>query len=79
MSETAQAYRARLLHMALQIAEFFRPYGEEEAARAVAAHIDQFWTPRMRAEFLDGPAPDDPLLRRAFALVRPGERGGAIR
>ncbi|HMT13424.1 MAG TPA: formate dehydrogenase subunit delta, partial [Aestuariivirga sp.] len=34
--------------MANQIAGFFAPYGEAEAVKEVAAHINAFWEPRMR-------------------------------
>ncbi len=40
----------RLVHMANQIAAFFRAYPEGEAVTATAAHIRQFWDPRMRAQ-----------------------------
>jgi formate dehydrogenase subunit delta len=38
----------RLAAMANQIAAFFRSYPREEAIEGVAAHIRQFWDPRMR-------------------------------
>lgn len=37
-----------LVRMANQIAEFFRPYSEEEAIEGVATHLRNFWEPRMR-------------------------------
>ena len=65
---------AKLRHMAGQIADFFKAYPEAEAAISVADHINQFWTGRMREEFLDAYAarPEDlpPLLRRALPRVR---------
>lgn len=39
----------RLVYMANQIADFFRPYPEDEAVAGVENHIKQFWDPRMRA------------------------------
>ena len=70
---------AKLLRMAGQIADFFKSYPEEEAAASVADHINQFWTGRMRGDFLAAftPRPEDlpPLLRRALPRIRPG-RGG---
>jgi formate dehydrogenase subunit delta len=43
--------RQKLLHMANQIADFFRPYSEEEAVAGIHDHILNFWTPGMRKEF----------------------------
>ena len=44
---------ARLVHMANQIAAFFKAYPEGEAVTATAAHIRQFWDPRMRKQLAD--------------------------
>ena len=66
---------ATLRRMAGQIDDFFKAYPEEEAAASVADHINQFWTGRMREEFLAAytARPEDlpPLLRRALPRVRP--------
>jgi len=66
----------KLQRMAGQIADFFKAYPEEEAAASVADHINQFWTGRMRGDFLAAFAarPEDlpPLLRRALPRIRPG-------
>ncbi|MCO5090753.1 formate dehydrogenase subunit delta [Bosea sp. (in: a-proteobacteria)] len=66
---------AKLGRMAGQIADFFKPYPEAEAAAAVADHINQFWTGRMRATFLSAFAgrPEElpPLLRSALPRIRP--------
>ncbi len=40
----------KLVRMANQIADFFRPYPEEKAIAGVQEHIRSFWTPRMRKE-----------------------------
>lgn len=65
---------AKLLTMAGQIADFFKAYPEDEAVPAVADHINQFWTGRMREDFLAAYSarPDDlpPLLRRALPRIR---------
>jgi formate dehydrogenase subunit delta len=70
---------AKLRRMAGQIADFFKAYPEDEATASVADHINQFWTGRMRGDFLAAFAsrPEDlpPLLRRALPRIRPG-RGG---
>lgn len=69
----------KLRRMAGQIADFFKAYPEAEAAASIADHINQFWTGRMRGDFLAAFAnrPEDlpPLLRHALPRVRPG-RGG---
>lgn len=69
----------KLRRMAGQIADFFKAYPETEAAASVADHINQFWTGRMRGDFLAAFAnrPEDlpPLLRHALPRIRPG-RGG---
>lgn len=44
--------RAKLARMADQIGTFFSAYPEEQAVAAIAEHINQFWSARMRADFL---------------------------
>ena len=65
----------KLRRMAGQITDFFKAYPEAEAVPAIADHINQFWTGRMREEFLAAytARPEDlpPLLRRALPRVRP--------
>ncbi len=39
-----------LVHMANQIADFFKAYPEAEAIAGVENHIRQFWDPRMRMQ-----------------------------
>ncbi len=51
MSGVAQDSHAKLARMAHQIADFFRSYPQDEASRAIADHINHFWTPRMRSDF----------------------------
>ena len=62
----------RLARMAGQIAAAFDALPEEQAAAAIAAHINQFWAPPMRRGLL---AADPTTLalrvQRALALVRP--------
>ncbi len=76
MNATEEDSDRRLVVMARQIADFFRSYPEERASRAVADHINQFWTRRMRDEFLAIPGLRDgaldPLLTKAVASIRPG-------
>ncbi len=42
----------KLIRMAQEIAAYFKSYPEEKAAAAIADHINHFWTPKMREEFL---------------------------
>jgi formate dehydrogenase subunit delta len=41
-----------LVRMANQIAQFFASHRHEEGVAGVAAHVNQFWDPRMRRRFL---------------------------
>jgi formate dehydrogenase subunit delta len=40
----------KLVRMANQIDDFFRPYPEEKAIAGVQEHLMSFWTPGMRRE-----------------------------
>ena len=66
--------QADLVRMANQIAAFFRSYGPEDAKKEIAAHLNNFWEPRMRAQFFEhlaaGGAGLDPLVVEASKLVR---------
>lgn len=42
----------RLVTMANQIADFFRPYLEDEAVKNTYEHLIQFWEPRMRVKMI---------------------------
>jgi len=42
----------KLVMMANQIAAFFAAQGEARAVPKIAAHIEQFWDPRMRRQIL---------------------------
>jgi formate dehydrogenase subunit delta len=75
MTESA----AKLARMAGQIAAFFHALPEDQAAAAIAGHINQFWAPPMRRDLLasfgaeagqDEPAPLDPRVRQALPLIR---------
>ena len=61
-----------LVRMVNQIADFFAPYGEAEAAEGVADHLLKFWDPRMRAQFLD-------LSPQAQAGLKPAARSARNR
>ncbi|MFT4096067.1 MAG: formate dehydrogenase subunit delta [Rhodoblastus sp.] len=70
------AQSEKLGAMAGQIADFFRSYPQDEAVRAIAEHINKFWTRKMRTEFVDLPdirsGAADPLLVAAARAVRIG-------
>ncbi|MSO72925.1 MAG: formate dehydrogenase [Rhodospirillaceae bacterium] len=40
----------KMVHMANQIAQFFAPYGREQAVAGIEDHLRKFWEPRMRAQ-----------------------------
>jgi formate dehydrogenase subunit delta len=40
-----------MVRMANQIGTFFTSYGEEEAKKEIANHINSFWETRMRRDF----------------------------
>lgn len=62
----------KLIRMASQMADFFRSQ-PGSPAEAVAGHINAFWSPRMRQEFVrhlaDG-AEADAIVRDAARFVR---------
>jgi formate dehydrogenase subunit delta len=64
----------KLVYMANQIADFFRAQGEEKAIPAIADHINKFWDPVMREDFLrisQNPASNiHGLVRKALPFVR---------
>lgn len=66
-----------LVRMANQIATFFAPYPESEAADGVRDHLLKFWDPGMREELLaiasgrtPSSAPLAPLVQRAIEPLR---------
>ncbi|MDR2852256.1 MAG: formate dehydrogenase subunit delta [Burkholderiaceae bacterium] len=66
--------QAKLIRMAGEIAAYFRAYPAEKAARSVADHINRFWTPKMREDFLAAAAESGqalaPLLQTACARIK---------
>jgi formate dehydrogenase subunit delta len=64
----------KLVYMANQIADFFRAQGESRAIPAIADHLNKFWDPVMREDFLRIAQNDDAnlhdLVRKALPLVR---------
>ncbi|HTV78746.1 MAG TPA: formate dehydrogenase subunit delta [Steroidobacteraceae bacterium] len=70
---TATSHRdggERLMAMANDIGDYFRPQSREEAIAGIANHIERFWTPRMRARLAayvaQGAAGLDELPRAAL-------------
>lgn len=65
----------KMVHMANQISIFFESRPEPEGIAGVAAHINDFWEPRMRRQLLDhvatGGAGLRPLVLAAIAKIRP--------
>ena len=43
---------AKLIRMAQEIADYFHAYPPETASESIANHINHFWTPKMREDFL---------------------------
>ncbi|WP_306153429.1 formate dehydrogenase subunit delta [Roseovarius sp. MMSF_3281] len=63
----------KMVRMANQIATFFKSQPNEDAPAKVAAHINDFWEPRMRSQLrayaeTDGAGLDDIVLK-AIPLV----------
>jgi formate dehydrogenase subunit delta len=63
-----------MVRMANQIGTFFKGYGQEEGTKEIANHMNSYWEPRMRREFLaftaKGGAGLEPMVIAAAALVR---------
>ena len=58
----------RLNHMARQIARNFAVLGSEDAEKATAKHIFEFWEPRMIIEFkINAPVEFEGLVSRIEA------------
>jgi formate dehydrogenase subunit delta len=64
----------KLVYMANQIAGFFAAQGPERAVPAVADHLNKFWDPDMRKDFLRlAQQPEvqlHALVRQAVPLIR---------
>lgn len=43
----------RLVQMTNQIADYFGPYGHDEAVAGITDHLRRFWDPRMRKALVD--------------------------
>jgi formate dehydrogenase subunit delta len=64
----------KLVHMANQIAAFMESRRHDEAVAGIAEHINDYWEPRMRVQFLDmlaaGRSDLRPLVLEAAPLIR---------
>lgn len=64
----------KLIRMANQIARFMSARPEDEAKAGFAAHLNDYWEPRMRQKFhqliSEGAEGFDPLVLSAAPLVR---------
>lgn len=65
----------KLIRMANQIATFFESKPHAEGVSGVAAHISDFWEPRMRKQLFDHLAAGGqglkPLVSEAAPKIRP--------
>ncbi len=59
-----------LIRKAEEIADYFKAYPEERAVPAIADHINHFWTPKMREEFLAAAAEPGRVLPPLVAAAR---------
>lgn len=67
----------KLIRMANQIADFFRPYPEDQAVKGIYDHLMAFWTPGMRRTLRDctGHERDklDPLVAKSLLQFQTGK------
>ncbi len=65
----------KMIRMANQIATFFETRPHDEAVKSTAAHITDFWEPRMRKQLFDyiaaGGEGLKPLVLDAAGKIRP--------
>jgi formate dehydrogenase subunit delta len=66
---------AKLARMANQIGDYFKAYPEQQAVAAIADHINQFWSKRMREDFRASFEKDasalSSLVRQAHGKISP--------
>jgi len=64
----------KLARMAAQIADYFASHPADEAPRLIADHINQFWSKKMRQDFLaryeGAPEALTPLARKALPFIK---------
>lgn len=75
MSASASNAITTLIRSANEIAGFFKSYPAESAVPSIAEHINLFWTPVMREQFLAHAQSHHtelhPLVQQAVALIKP--------
>lgn len=81
MSHEPKSYAANLVKMANQISKFFATQSGMPPATATAAHLKQFWDPRMRKAIvvhLDaGGAGLEPIARGAVEILKQEQQTAA--
>jgi formate dehydrogenase subunit delta len=70
----------KLVRMANQIGQFFKPQSEEKAIAGIVDHIKRFWEPRMKKRIFShldegGGVGLDPLTLRALVQLKSEMRG----
>ena len=73
MSDSAASSAAKLIRMAGQRADFFRTQPDRPPAEAVAAHINDSWTYRMRQDLiaaLQSGQDADPVVQASAAFIK---------
>jgi len=74
MSETASGRPEKLIHMANQIASFFKTYPHDVAVPGIADHLRKFWSREMRQRILThldrGGDGLDPVVVEALGQLR---------
>jgi formate dehydrogenase subunit delta len=74
MSETATGRPDKLIHMANQIASFFKTYPNDVAVPGIADHLHKFWGREMRARILAhldrGGDGLDPVVVEALRILK---------
>ena len=89
MSESPHSHESgeRLVAMANDIGNYFRPQSREDAIAGIAGHIQRFWTPRMRqklnaylAQGVDADLDELPraAIERLNQEVKPAKASAAV-
>jgi formate dehydrogenase subunit delta len=75
MTNQTHSNIATLIRSANEIASFFQSYPEQSAIVSIADHINSFWTPTMREDFIAcsqvHKSEFHPLVQHAVALIKP--------
>jgi formate dehydrogenase subunit delta len=75
MTKDSDASINTLVRSANEIAGFFSSYPAPSAIASIAEHINLFWTPLMREQFITHAAAQQsalhPLVQQAVAFIKP--------